>query len=60
VLGKALLEQGKLSEAETSLRRALELLGESDGRRTEVERNLSECQNRLDAEGEKPGKPPGG
>jgi len=49
-LGRALLAQGKPSEAETSLRRALELLPESDPRRTGVEQSLRECLDRLDAE----------
>ncbi len=46
-LGKALLAQSEFREAEASLRRALELLPESDPRRTEVEQNLRECQDRL-------------
>ncbi len=45
-LGNALLETGQLGEAETSLRRALELLPPSDPDRTEIERSLLRCRDR--------------
>ncbi|MCC6678383.1 MAG: tetratricopeptide repeat protein [Phycisphaerales bacterium] len=59
-LGRALLEQNQLREAESSLRRGLELMPQSDSGRQDVEQNLQECRNRLRAEGGKPDKPPGG
>jgi protein O-GlcNAc transferase len=57
-LGLFYASQGKLSEAQSCLRRALELLHESDPRRGEVQRSLADCQSRLNSE--KSDKPPGG
>jgi Flp pilus assembly protein TadD len=53
-LGLALTAQGKLAEAEASLRRALELLPESDLRRPDVERSLLECRSGLPTEDDDP------
>ncbi len=49
-LGLLYASQGKLSEAQSCLRRALELLPESDPRRAEVRRSLADCQSRLNSE----------
>ncbi|MFO0873633.1 MAG: tetratricopeptide repeat protein [Phycisphaerales bacterium] len=58
-LGRALLERNELRDAESSLRRALELMPQSDSRRPEIEQTLHECQDRLQAEQVMPGESAG-
>jgi hypothetical protein len=54
------LAQSKFGEAEIALRRALELLPESDSAREEVQQSLADCQDRLKVEREGLDEPPGG